>query len=108
MNKTCSLPLAALSSALVVFTIMVLPVKTVYSADAGQPEITTVKEFPLARMNYMYTNLILPVLFGGKSGYINSGVIGEFYDEKSGFWSTDFRYLQGSNTGEGFTSSAAL
>ena len=108
MNKTRSLPAAALSAALVFSTIMVLPVKKVHGADADQPEITTVKQFPLARMNYMYSNLVLPVVFGGKSGYINSGVIGEFYDEKSGFWSTDFRYLQGSNTGEGFTSSAAL
>ena len=108
MNKTRSLPAAALSAALVFSTIMVLPVKKVRGADADQPEITTVKQFPLARMNYMYSNLVLPVVFGGKSGYINSGVIGEFYDEKSGFWSTDFRYLQGSNTGEGFTSSAAL
>ncbi len=104
MDKTRSLPLAAFFSAILFFTILVLPVKTVHGADAGQPEITTVKQFPLARMNYMYTNLILPVLFGGKSGYINSGVIGEFYDEKSGTWSTDFRYMEASNTGEGFTS----
>jgi hypothetical protein len=108
MNKTRSLPLAALSSALVLFTIMVLSVKTVQGADAGQPEITTVKEFPLARMNYMYTNLILPVLFGGKSGYINSGVIGEFYDKKADVWSTDFRYMEGSNTGKGFTAAGVL
>lgn len=108
MDKTRSLPLAALCSALMFFTIMVLPVKSVHGADAGQPEITTVKQFPLARMNYMYTNLILPVLFGGKSGYINSGVIGEFYDEESGIWSTDLRYMMGSNTGEGFTTGAVL
>ncbi|HQO40522.1 MAG TPA: hypothetical protein PK986_08640 [Spirochaetota bacterium] len=108
MDKIRSLTLVILYSAFVFFTIMVLPVKTVHGADAAQPEITTVKQFPLARMNYMYTNLILPVLFGGKSGYIHSGVIGEFYDEKSGTWSTDFRYMEGSNTGEGFTSGAVL
>lgn len=108
MGKNRFLPHAALVSALVIFISTLPSLKPLYSADPGLPEITTVKQFPLARMNYMYTNLILPVIFGGKSGYLNSGVIGEFYDEKSGVWSTDIRYLEGSNTGEGFTSSAAF
>ncbi len=108
MDRMRSLPLAALSFVIVFFTIMILTVQTVYAADADQPEITTVKQFPLARMNYMYTNIILPVLFGGKSGYIYSGVIGEFYDEKSDIWSTDLRYMTASNTGKGFTSGAIL